>query len=253
MMVLNKSITAIKSLPFILLAVIIILCRCESIRKSEGVKKIIMVTNYPIIIMNDGIHDSINFFNLRDTIWIFYYGNYVLYRLSGTRNLETDKKIPGTETWFIFPKKNTHGFLFNSIDNNNAGVKLKVDSFLINRAYASANFDIPSDSLFAKAQNNEEKFVEKYYTKEHAENYPDSIYYYFTNELKNIDYTFSPKLDSLKNMKLYKVRLLYNETFSLSYKAIIPKREFLFEIREDVIANPKEVINLFEKFKNVNQ
>jgi hypothetical protein len=250
-MLINKPIAIIKAQGAALIMAIIIFSSCGSIRKYNGLKRINLIINYPIVIMNDGVHDAVNFFNLKDTVWIFYYDSKVLYRLSETRNLETDKKMLGTEKWFIYREKAEYGFLFNSISDSSRGLKLLVDSFLNNRAYASANFDIPSDSLFAKAQNKGEKFVEKYYSKEHTENYPDSIYYYFTNELKNIGYTFSRKLDSLKNMKLYKVRLLYNETFSLSYKAVIPKREFLFEIREEVIVNSREIIDFFERVKQL--
>jgi|KBSSwiStaDraftv2_1062776.scaffolds.fasta_scaffold758702_1 hypothetical protein len=248
-MLIKKPIVTIIAQGAALIVAIIIFSSCGSIRKYNGLKRINLIVNYPIVIMNDGVNDAVNFFNLKDTVWIFYYDSKVLYRLSETRNLETDKKILGTETWFIYREKAKHGFLFNSISDSSRGLKLLVDSFLNNRAYASANFNIPSDSLFAKDQNKEEKFVEKYHIKVHTDNYPDSIYYYFTNELKNIDYSFSQKLDTLKNMKLYKVRLLYNETFSLSYQAIIPKREFLFEIREEAIADSKEIINFFERIK----
>ena len=251
-MLINKPIATIKAQRAALIVAVIIFSSCGITRKYNELKRINLTVNYPIVIMNDGVHDAVNLFNLKDTVWIFYYDSKVLYRLSESRNLETDKKIAGTEAWFIYHEKAKHGFLFNSISDSSRGLKLLVDSFLNNRAYASANFDIPSDSLLIKAQDNEVKFVEKYYTKEHNENYPDSIYYYFTNELKNIDYTFSRKLESLKNMKLYKVRLLYNETFSPSYKAMIPKREFLFEIREEVIVNSREIIDFFERVKQLN-
>jgi hypothetical protein len=249
-MLINKPIATIKTQGAALVVAIIIFSSCGSTRKYNGLKRINLIVNYPIVIMNDGVHNAVNFFNLKDTVWIFYYDSKVLYRLSETRNLETDKKMLDTETWFIYREKAKYGFLFNSISDSSMGLKLLVDSFLNNRAYASANFDFPSDSLFAKDQNKEEKFVEKYHTKVHTETYPDSIYYYFTNDLKNIDYTFSRKLDSLKNMKLYKVRLLYNETLSLSYKAIIPKREFLFEIRDEAIGDSKGIINFFERAKS---
>jgi len=248
-MSINKLIATIKTLGVLIVA-IIIFSSCAIIHKSEGLKRINMIVNYPVVIMNDGVHSTVNFFNLKDTIWILYYNNTVLYRLSGTRNMETDKKILGTETWFIFSKKATHGFLFYSLTDSSKGLKLPVDSFLNNRAYANANFDVPADSLYRKIENGDDT-VEKYFTQaRHNDNYPDSMYYYFTNTLKNIDYSFSRKLDSAKSMKLYKVRLLYNESFSPSYKITLPKREFLFEIKEEAIDNSKEIINFFDRFES---
>jgi len=239
-----------KALGAALIVAILIFSGCRSIYKSEGLKGIKVIVNYPVVIMNDGLHGAVNFFNLKDTVWIFYYNNTVLYRLSGTRNVETDRKILGTETWFVYRKKATHGFLFNSMTDSSKGLKLPVDSFLNNRAYASANFDIPSDSLYERSENKLDNFVEEYFVKiVHSDNYPDSIYYYFTKNL-NIDYSFSRKMDSAKKMKLYKIRLLYNEGFSPSYKIMLPKREFLFEIREEAITNSKEIEIFFERVKS---
>ncbi|HEX3164626.1 MAG TPA: hypothetical protein VHQ93_00130 [Chitinophagaceae bacterium] len=247
----NKPIATIKAFAVELVVAIIMSGCAATIHKSERLKEISIIVNYPVVIVNDGVHDGINFFNRKDTVWIFYCNNNVLYRLSGATDLETDKKILGTETWFIYVKKATHGFLFNSITDTSKGLRLPIDSFLNKRAYANANFDVPADSLYGKVENGNDTIVEKYFARTvHNGNYPDSLYYYFTNTFENVDYSFSRRLDSAKNMKLYKVRVLYNEGFSSSYKIMLPKREFLFEMREEAIANSKQIINFFEMVKN---
>jgi len=250
-MLMNKPIATIKAFAVELVVAIIMSGCAATIHKSERLKEISIIVNYPVVIVNDGVHDGINFFNRKDTVWIFYCNNNVLYRLSGATDLETDKKILGTETWFIYLKKATHGFLFNSITDTSKGLRLPIDSFLNERAYANANFDVPADSLYGKVENGNDTIVEKYFARTvHNGNYPDSLYYYFTNTFENVDYSFSRRLDSAKNMKLYKVRVLYNEGFSSSYKIMLPKREFLFEMREEAIANSKQIINFFEMVKN---
>ena len=250
-MLMNKPIATIKALTVELVVAIVISSCAATLHKSERLKEISIIVNYPVVIVNDGVHEGLNFFNLKDTVWIFFYNNDVLYRLSATTDLESNKKISGTETWFIYHKKATHGLLFNSITDTSNSLRLPVDSLLNTRAYANANFDVPADSLYGKVGNGNDTSVEKYFARTlHNGNYPDSLYYYFTNSFENIDYSFSRKLDSTKNMKLYKVRLLYNEGFSSSYKIMLPKREFLFEMREEAITNPKEIINFFEMVKN---
>ena len=67
--------------------------------------------------------------------------------------------------------------------------------------------------------------------------------------MKNVEYSFSKKLDSLKHMKLFRIRFLIKEKYSPTYKLTLPKREFLFEIKEVAVDNPKEILDLFEKFK----
>src|SRR5215203_3698405 len=250
-MLMNKPIATIKAFAVELVVAIIMSGCAATIHKSERLKEISIIVNYPVVIVNDGVHDGINFFNRKDTVWIFYCNNNVLYRLSGATDLETDKKILGTETWFIYLKKATHGFLFNSITDTSKGLRLPIDSFLNERAYANANFDVPADSLYGKVENGNDTIVEKYFARTvHNGNYPDSLYYYFTNTFENVDYSFSRRLDSAKNMKLYKVRVLYNEGFSSSYKIMLPKREFLFEMMEEAIANSKQIINFFQLVKN---
>jgi hypothetical protein len=236
------------SATLIVSLIICIGCRSSHINHSN-LKGINLIVNYPIVIANEQVKIS----NLRDTISIIYFNDYVLYQLPGTREFETDKKIPGTETYFICRKKASNGFLFNSINDNNKGMNFPVDSFLKNRAFAGVNFDINSnDTLIEVSKEGEFSFLEKYISKTNTETYPDSIYYYFINKFKNIDYSLSPKLDSIKGKKLYKVRLIYNNKFSSSEKVMLPKREILFEIQEKTILNSKEIIDFIERFKKMN-
>ncbi len=68
-MLINKPIATIKAQGAALIVAIIIFCSCGSIRKYNGLKRINIIVNYPVIIMNDGVHNTVSFFNLKDTIW----------------------------------------------------------------------------------------------------------------------------------------------------------------------------------------
>jgi hypothetical protein len=225
----------------VLVAILMGLNGCRSIQKTGGMK-ISLVVNYPVVIINDGIHDGVNFFNLRDTVYIFYYNNYMVYHLSGNRDLKTDEKIPGSDSWFLLHKHSISGYLFNSISDSSKGLRLPADSFLTKRAYANASFNITEKDSLVESFENKDTLIEKYFiNKSNDELHPDSLYFYFCKKYKDIDYTFSPKLDSVKNMKLYKVRLLYNAKFSTTYKTALPKREYLFEIRNEGKNNAKQL------------
>ncbi|MDP4263335.1 MAG: hypothetical protein Q8941_12485 [Bacteroidota bacterium] len=233
----------------VLVAILILLNGCHSLQRTETMgKKISLVVNYPVIMINDGVHSDVHFFNLRDTVFIFYYGRYILYRLPGTRKFETDEKIAGSEPWFIYRKQSAQGYLFTSISDSTRGMKLPADSFLHNRAFAGASFDISTSDSLVERSGNKNTLVEKYFcNKSNNENYPDSFYFYFSDNFKNIDYTFSRKLDSLRKMKLYKVRILYNEKTSSAYQKVLPKREFLFEIRNEGKNISKELIDFISR------
>ena len=79
----------------------------------------------------------------------------------------------------------------------------------------------------------------------------DTIYYYYSKKMNNIEYSFSKKLDSISRKKLFKVRLLYNSKFSSSNKSVLPKREISFEIREVTPPDPKDVFSIFRKYQNI--
>jgi hypothetical protein len=218
---------------------------------TNDLKSVEYIYKYPVSFYKE--KGKVKIYSLTDTISIFYYGNYVLYQLSPTVKFETGEKIRGTEPYFIFNKKNHFGFLYPSMKNPNHGAKLSVDSFLINRGMKGKDFDIPPDSLWslhAVVKDKSQDFIlEKYGTiKPVDETNFDSIYYYYTRKIKNTEFSFSRKLDSIKRMKLYKVRLIFNEKFSPADKILLPKREFLFEIRDKTVSNPKEIIGFIQRF-----
>jgi hypothetical protein len=245
----NKAVkTAIGA---VLTALLLYFGDCQSQSKlNKNFKTLQLTVNYPIITLND---DNLSFFNITDSIFINYYEDFVLYKLAPSRIFETNEKIPGTETYFVFKKKDKYGLWLSKLDSINHGKSEPVDSFLNIRAFASAKFNLTTNDSLIQSVNDkkanilQEKYIPK---KRYGEFTFDSVYYYFTNDLKNFDYSFSPKLDSIRNMKLFKVRLLYNQSFSSKYNHILPKREYFFQIKEVPITNPEKILNFFKKFGN---
>ena len=70
-----------------------------------------------------------------------------------------------------------------------------------------------------------------------------------TNKIKDIDYSFCRELDTLKDKKLYKIRLQYNSQYYKEFSFKVPERAFLFEMNEVTFDGSKDVIALFEKAK----
>ena len=202
-------------------------------------------------------NDEIKIYTLKDTILIFYYSNYLIYRLPGTVIFETDEKIKGTEPYFIYNKQDSVGILFNSLTDSSSGIICRVDSFLFNRGFKVKDIDIPVDSVWSLMEIKKDKrriLIEKYgIIKQGDELSTDSIYYYYSKRMNKIEYTFSKKLDSMKGMKLFKVRLLFNSKFSMSDKAVLPKREISFEIREEQPPDDKDILALIKKYKNIKK
>jgi len=67
--------------------------------------------------------------------------------------------------------------------------------------------------------------------------------------MKPIQFSLSPFLDSLKNKKLYKLKLAYNEAFNNTYSITMPKRDIIYEIREVNVDNIDNLKILILRFR----
>lgn len=195
--------------------------------------------------------DKNRFVYLKDTLALFYYKDSVLFRLRPAFVFETDIPIAGTSTYFIYKQTDSVGFLFQSKDAH--GTKMNLDSFLAKNMihgeefYASYYYpDKAGPAIKKKGQT----VIETFYGRQRPDGLrPDSASYYFTTAFSDLPYTFSKKLDSVKGMRLYKVRL-FSDSVAMPNKVMSPPREFLFEYSRLTNYNKDEIIQLFHQFSS---
>jgi hypothetical protein len=215
---------------------------------SQNLHAIKLVVNYPLVQLGES-----KVFNLPDTIPIFYFDDYVLYNIPYRITFENSDSLisEGKKfSYFMFRKKDKYGFLFDSLKLNSRTNKVNVDSFLFQRCYLT-NFDSGYDSLIEnKSDKKDHTALKKYIPKKYyGESYYDSSYYYYSEEFNDIDYILSKQLDKRDGMKLYRVRLLYNEKVSIKYNFTLPKRELLYEIEKYAISDYEEILDFFKQFQ----
>lgn len=202
-------------------------------------------------------NDELKIYTLKDTISIFYYSDYLIYRLPPTVKFETDEKIKGTEPYFIYNKKDSFGILYNSLTDSSSGITCRVDSFLFNRGFKVKDIDLPVDSIWHLMEVKKDKggiIIEKYGIMNQGDEMSiDTIYYYYSKKMNKIEYSFSKKLDSISRKKLFKARFLFNSKFSSSNKMVLPKREISFEIREEDPPDVKEILPLIKKYQRIKK
>jgi hypothetical protein len=240
------------------LSVILLYCGVTKRDNSPQMRVINLIHHLQLVNTDDG-----KLLDLIDTLNIFYNGDIIIYAVPHSRetsNLTFDKKGNQNNekllkretlyTYFIYKKNDSLGFKYDSISDSRKK-EFAVDSFLNLKAFRNAVFYSKNDSLIetiSKAGSN--ILIEKYIPKiKYDESYNDTTYFYFTDKLTNIDYSFSRELDSIKNLKLVKVRFIFNPVPKGLYPFGIPRRELLFEIKEVSLNNPDEILNLFTKFK----
>lgn len=221
----------------------------------QKLKSLNLIYSYPVSMMTQAGNEN-KVLSLTDTITINYYNNYILYILPATADFESNNKIQGSEPYFIYKNNNKRGFLFNPPLNLKKGIELPVDSFLTKRALKTKGFDTPNDTVFKliNSVKNKDFIIEKFTSlKKGDQKICDSIIYYFSKKLNHFEFSFSRKLDSIKQMKLYKYRIIFNKKFWPSYKTIIEKMEYSFEIQPASLPNKNSIIDFIKKFKIFSQ
>ncbi|MCW3074914.1 MAG: hypothetical protein JWP69_1983 [Flaviaesturariibacter sp.] len=227
---------------------------CSSTTKTGSATQFQSVFNFPLRAYKE--NGNVKILNLRDTSFIFHYGAYTLYKLPATVQLETSENIQGTEPFLLRKKGDEWGYYFTSIKDSSNGERVKVDSLLKRKRMKGEDFALPSDTawrLVSKVFDSKaQEFVEKYASiRQPNEVTFDSIFYYYSKSVFDTDFSFSKRIDSVTQMKLFRIRFLYNERFSVQEQFVIPKREFLFDLKNVQVHSSKEIKRLFEHFKSL--
>jgi hypothetical protein len=106
----NKFCTTIKPAIAGLMVVIIIGINKLSIDNNK-LKAIDLIYSYPLTFIKAS--EKIKPIKLIDTVVIFYYDNFILYKLPAIEQFESGKKIKGTEPYFIYKKNDCKLPLFS--------------------------------------------------------------------------------------------------------------------------------------------
>jgi hypothetical protein len=237
----NKRIT----ITCLVIVMLFTACFCRSVSKTsknDDFKAVALMISYPYINGQTG-----NVTDLRDTIRIYYSKNLICYKLPSVKKFETNETIQNSNSYFVFEQGDSTGYFFTT---DTTGKKISVDSFLKAKGFLT-NFELPQQDTWSMAEKKSSRSYEQifYSEKNLGENVPDSLCYYFDERFNDLNYSFSKKLDSLKGMKFYKFRIVYNAEFSGKLK--IRNRAYLFEIQPDDVTDKHKIVALFEKFKSI--
>ena len=207
--------------------------------QDHQIKTLNLIVSYPVV----GGKGDLTL--LPDTIPIIYAERYIIYKLPYMKVTTYDGALTSNKkqySIFIFRKDDESGYLINDINDSIRLEKYPVDSILFIRGF-TVKWDVKNINLVeSKINRKAGTLLEKHIPNMvHDENTFDSIYYYYSYKLKNINFSFSRQLDSIKNMKLYQIKLKYNKKYSKINHVTFPKREFIFKIVESNVVDKKEI------------
>jgi hypothetical protein len=183
---------------------------------------------------------------------IFYYDNIIMTQIPVHFDSYDSNKLVKEETknsFFVYEKNNTYGLYYTDFSEEKKK-KLPIDS--VNDGVLKADlyeyFKTNALQLISSRRNRELGILEEIYIGK-LKYAKDTAIFYFSDRLKDFDFSFSKKLDSLKKLKLFKFRYVSDEEILEEYKVTLPKREVNFEIKEIPVDNPKEIMSYFERYK----
>ena len=216
-------------------------------RKEDSTRKVVIDFNLPMI-DNTG-----NLLNVTDSLCIFYERDLSLHKFSVVEdnfvnNIFTKQVIK--YQYFGVQKNEENGIFYDSL-NVKQSRNFSVDSVLTTRAFKKMKlYDGKNRILVERLKQDDGQIIEKYVCKEKRDySYPDTTFVYYSDKLKDIEYSFSRELDSLKGMKVQKMVMLYNAQQYAGMPVKFPERRLSFEMNEVPITNLEEIKSLFERLK----
>lgn len=248
-----------KSRAFVVILVMILgglNCSVLSQKNSKDVLSAAIYTEYPIL------DESGNLTYLRDTVYYYQYKGNSFYELTfielSEDSIGKEMPIHAKKTqFFVFDRNDTIGKFFYASDS---GYHLypynayqKVDTVLRNRAY-KADFGAISDSFrLTFTENKFDTVIEKYaLSPSNRWDLSDSVFFYFSNEMKDLKYSWAPKLEVKLKLKLIKVEFLFNEKISNHYNYIMPRRKLVFILTPLLESIPKSKIEFIKNYSSTN-
>ena len=80
----------------------------------------------------------------------------------------------------------------------------------------------------------------------------DTVWLFFSRQFQEYDYSLSRKLDSLKNLKLFKIFIHNSAYYEPAIKKDLPEKNSYFLLETGNLENLETVRHYFEKYKKMN-
>lgn len=132
-------------------------------------------------------------------------------------------------------------------------VEFNVDSIVERLLFKKNSYQIFNQELGKPTQEvkSGNTVVEKYLKKKVDIQDADSILRYYDRDLKDLKFTFSPQLDSVKKSKLYKMMWIFNPIAKgvVSPDFAVPRREMFYEFRRIENTNPVDYKRVLDRFR----
>lgn len=232
---------------------IIAFSSCKTTQDIDKLKGIKALAVFPNINFNTGKITGYD----TSSIYIFNLEDLVLFKLHYSYDslLKDSYKTEIRYHYFIYQKGKDYGYDYDRYKSKN-GIKISLDSILksewvINTKIFPMFGNINEVALLTSYKSkNDDTLKESYFIKSKLNtNQSANIYLEYVKSLMNFEFSLSKELDSVKNMKLSKIRIInnpmkINDTFTIS------KFETYYEFQKYLIFNKEEIFKYIQMFRS---
>ena len=183
----------------------------------------------------------------RPTISMYFQSDSSSHSFEHIRSSKTIKS-----RYFIFKNKSTQGLAFDSLAQKK-GTRFNVDTIMKEKAFSNGMFYNSSTYNFVesiiKPKDDYTSAIE-IFSRDSKENLgsKDSLIYHFTNQLKDVPYSFSPALDQNEKGKIYKIEIFYYEKFKNGlYQNSFRKMKAVLEVSREEVEDDL-IVKYFDKY-----
>jgi hypothetical protein len=192
---------------------------------------------------------------LKHSFDVFYEDNLVLYKLNYEFDSSYNGKIVFHETryyYFIFEKDSLFGWTydFQNLASQRGNQRLPVDSMLRVNTFqlteAKMLARIKPDSVYFDGNGD---FLKVYNTGADSTT-PEKFtnIFYYSKNIKGISETFSPAMDTIPNMKLFKINIKGHGAYYKQYNFNMPERVYRYEMDTVTPQDPETLRYYFNKY-----
>ena len=217
--------------------------------QPSEIRQFDILLSLPFLELKENVQEN-NIKTISDSFSIFYNNNFILYRFPYTFIEQHNDKPVNIEirfTYFIFKFGSAHGYSYDPAKNDSIKT-LNVDSILYKQGLGRTDIMLDSGYQITEVISKLDNFIltEKYSSISKPSRYfPDTVVYSYTDQFRDLPFSFSKKLEERKKLKILKIKGVYNSRFDDEYKTVLPKREFYFEIKPQYAIKDKFVFYVF--------
>lgn len=230
-------------------SVFLVLFLAGKSNQPSEIRQFDILLTLPFVELNESPQEK-SIKTISDSFSIFYNNNFILYRFPYTFIEQHNDKPVNIEirfTYFIFKFGSAHGYSYDPAKNDSIKT-LNVDSILYKQGLGRTDIMLDSGYQITEVISKLDNFIltEKYSSISKPSRYfPDTVVYSYTDQFRDLPFSFSKKLEERKKLKILKIKGVYNSRFDDEYKTVLPKREFYFEIKPQHVINDKYVLYVF--------